>query len=154
MFTSTLESYKHKYSIFLPLKTFYIEYYYHIRFTYLSITEEPKKKLHLSPSACAWINLQQLDSTLDELHGQLLYLIQQIRSNTILVSIINAINQRSTNVPLRTLLARYVKSKFLDSGGSMAAMIKLKLIDEKEPPEWSMQFNLTKHMEISQIQTQ
>ncbi|WZZ63558.1 hypothetical protein YC2023_074928 [Brassica napus] len=56
------------------------------------------------------------------------------RSDTVLVSIINDADQRSADVAFRTLLAPYEKSKFLGSGGSMVARLKLKGIDGRAPP--------------------
>ncbi|KAI3493813.1 hypothetical protein L1887_41020 [Cichorium endivia] len=56
------------------------------------------------------------------------------RSNTVLVSTINDADQGSADVAFRTPLAPYEKSKFLGSGGSMVARLKLKGIDGRAPP--------------------
>ncbi|THG04750.1 hypothetical protein TEA_029578 [Camellia sinensis var. sinensis] len=56
------------------------------------------------------------------------------RSDTVLVSTINDADQGSTDVTFRTPLAPYEKSKFLGSGGSMVARLKLKGIDGRAPP--------------------
>ncbi|WZY93732.1 hypothetical protein YC2023_066061 [Brassica napus] len=56
------------------------------------------------------------------------------RSDTILVSTINDADQGSADVAFRTPLAPYEKSKFLGSGGSMVARLKLKGIDGRAPP--------------------
>ncbi|KAH7859354.1 hypothetical protein Vadar_030489 [Vaccinium darrowii] len=56
------------------------------------------------------------------------------RSDTILVSTINDADQGSADVTFRTPLAPYEKSKFLGSGGSMVARLKLKGIDGRAPP--------------------
>ncbi|GKD38928.1 hypothetical protein Tco_1259135 [Tanacetum coccineum] len=56
------------------------------------------------------------------------------RSDTVLVSTINDVDQGSADVAYRTPLAPYEKSKFLGSGGSMVARLKLKGIDGRAPP--------------------
>ncbi|GKD63242.1 hypothetical protein Tco_1305350 [Tanacetum coccineum] len=56
------------------------------------------------------------------------------RSDTVLVSTINDADQGSADVAYRTPLAPYEKSKFLGSGGSMVARLKLKEIDGRAPP--------------------
>ncbi|KAF7112642.1 hypothetical protein RHSIM_RhsimUnG0208500 [Rhododendron simsii] len=56
------------------------------------------------------------------------------RSDTVLVSTINDADQGSADVTFRTPLAPYEKSKFLGSGGSMVARLKLKGIDGRAPP--------------------
>ncbi|CAN8222465.1 unnamed protein product, partial [Cochlearia groenlandica] len=56
------------------------------------------------------------------------------RDNTVLVSTINDADQGSADVTFRTPLAPYEKSKFLGSGGSMVARLKLKGIDGRAPP--------------------
>ena len=56
------------------------------------------------------------------------------RSDTVLVSTINDADQGSANVAFRTPPAPYEKSKFLGSGGSMVARMKLKGIDGRAPP--------------------
>ncbi|KAI3494169.1 hypothetical protein L1887_41386 [Cichorium endivia] len=56
------------------------------------------------------------------------------RSDTVLVSTINDADQGSADVAFRTPLAPYEKSKFLGSGGSMVARLKLKGIDGRAPP--------------------
>ncbi|WZY93737.1 hypothetical protein YC2023_066066 [Brassica napus] len=56
------------------------------------------------------------------------------RSDTVLVSTINDADQGSADVAFRTPLAPYEKSKFLGSGGSMVARLKLKGIDRRAPP--------------------
>ncbi|KAM7461312.1 hypothetical protein LguiA_029433 [Lonicera macranthoides] len=56
------------------------------------------------------------------------------RSDTVLVSTINDADQGSVDVAFRTPLAPYEKSKFLGSGGSMVARLKLKGIDGRAPP--------------------
>ncbi|WZZ15249.1 hypothetical protein YC2023_108338 [Brassica napus] len=56
------------------------------------------------------------------------------RSDTVLVSTINDADQGSADVAFRTPLAPYEKSKFLGSGGSMVASLKLKGIDGRAPP--------------------
>ncbi|GJX00052.1 hypothetical protein Tco_0183965 [Tanacetum coccineum] len=56
------------------------------------------------------------------------------RSDTVLVSTINDADQGSADVAYRTSLAPYEKSKFLGSGGSMVARLKLKGIDGRAPP--------------------
>ncbi|WZY72138.1 hypothetical protein YC2023_004378 [Brassica napus] len=56
------------------------------------------------------------------------------RSDTVLVSTINNADQGSADVAFRTPLAPYEKSKFLGSGGSMVARLKLKGIDGRAPP--------------------
>ncbi|GJV32922.1 hypothetical protein Tco_1393322 [Tanacetum coccineum] len=56
------------------------------------------------------------------------------RSDTVLVSTINDADQGSADVAYRTPLAPYEKSKFLGSGGSMVARLKLKGIDGRAPP--------------------
>ncbi|KAI3493991.1 hypothetical protein L1887_41200 [Cichorium endivia] len=75
------------------------------------------------------------------------------RSDTVLVSTINDADQGSADVAFRTPLAPYEKSKFLGSGGSMVARLKLKGIDGRAPPEWSLRLNLTQHGETYQVQT-
>ncbi|KAI3480375.1 hypothetical protein L1887_41064 [Cichorium endivia] len=57
-----------------------------------------------------------------------------LRSDTVLVSTINDADQGSADVAFRTPLAPYEKSKFLGSGGSMVARLKLKGIDGRAPP--------------------
>ncbi|WZY99396.1 hypothetical protein YC2023_071725 [Brassica napus] len=54
--------------------------------------------------------------------------------DTVLVSTINDADQGSADVAFRTPLAPYEKSKFLGSGGSMVARLKLKGIDGRAPP--------------------
>ncbi|WZY99618.1 hypothetical protein YC2023_071947 [Brassica napus] len=54
--------------------------------------------------------------------------------NTVLVSTINHADQGSADAAFMTLLAAYEKSKFLGSGGSMVARLKLKGIDGRSPP--------------------
>ncbi|CAN8222166.1 unnamed protein product, partial [Cochlearia groenlandica] len=54
--------------------------------------------------------------------------------DTVLVSTINDADQGSADVTFRTPLAPYEKSKFLGSGGSMVARLKLKGIDGRAPP--------------------
>ncbi len=44
--------------------------------------------------------------------------------------------------------------KSLGSGGSMVARLKLKGIDGRAPPEWSLRLNLTQHGKTHQVQTQ
>ncbi|KAF8389525.1 hypothetical protein HHK36_026220 [Tetracentron sinense] len=56
------------------------------------------------------------------------------RSDTVLVSTINDADQGSADVAFRTPLAPHEKSKFLGSGGSMVARLKLKGIDGRAPP--------------------
>ncbi|KAK4360131.1 hypothetical protein RND71_019083 [Anisodus tanguticus] len=56
------------------------------------------------------------------------------RSDTVLVSTINDADQGSADVAFRTPPAPYEKSKFLGSGGSMVARLKLKGIDGRAPP--------------------
>ncbi|KAI3763437.1 hypothetical protein L1987_53897 [Smallanthus sonchifolius] len=56
------------------------------------------------------------------------------RSDTVLVSTINDADHGSADVAFRTPLAPYEKSKFLGSGGSMVARLKLKGIDGRAPP--------------------
>ncbi|WZZ15205.1 hypothetical protein YC2023_108294 [Brassica napus] len=56
------------------------------------------------------------------------------RSYTVLVSTINDADQGSADVAFRNPLAPYEKSKFLGSGGSMVARLKLKGIDGRAPP--------------------
>ncbi|WZY93701.1 hypothetical protein YC2023_066030 [Brassica napus] len=56
------------------------------------------------------------------------------RSDTVLVSTINDADQGSADVAFRTPLAPYEKSKFLGSGWSMVAWLKLKGIDGRAPP--------------------
>ncbi|KAA0050486.1 hypothetical protein E6C27_scaffold175G001060 [Cucumis melo var. makuwa] len=58
----------------------------------------------------------------------------QRRSDTVLVSTINDADQGLADVALRTPPAPYEKSKFLGSGGSMVARLKLKGIDGRAPP--------------------
>ncbi|WZZ14869.1 hypothetical protein YC2023_107958 [Brassica napus] len=60
--------------------------------------------------------------------------LPRIRSDTVLVSTINDADQGSADVAFRTPLAPYEKSKFLGSGGSMVARLKLKGIDGRAPP--------------------
>ncbi|WZZ00037.1 hypothetical protein YC2023_072365 [Brassica napus] len=50
------------------------------------------------------------------------------------ISTINDADQGSADVAFRTPLAPYEKSKFLGSGGSMVARLKLKGIDGRAPP--------------------
>ncbi|KAG6384046.1 hypothetical protein SASPL_156154 [Salvia splendens] len=56
------------------------------------------------------------------------------RSDTVLVSTINDADQGSADVAFRTPPAPYEKSKYLGSGGSMVARLKLKGIDGRAPP--------------------
>nr|TKS01561.1 hypothetical protein D5086_0000172000 [Populus alba] len=56
------------------------------------------------------------------------------RSDTVLVSTINDADQGLADVASRTPPAPYEKSKFLGSGGSMVARLKLKGIDGRAPP--------------------
>ncbi|KAL9384409.1 hypothetical protein Peur_004571 [Populus x canadensis] len=56
------------------------------------------------------------------------------RSDTVLVSTINDADQGLADVAFRTPPAPYEKSKFLGSGGSMVARLKLKGIDGRAPP--------------------
>ncbi|THG04761.1 hypothetical protein TEA_029589 [Camellia sinensis var. sinensis] len=56
------------------------------------------------------------------------------RSNAVRVLTINDADQGSADVTFRTPLAPYEKSKFLGSGGSMVARLKLKGIDGRAPP--------------------
>ena len=51
------------------------------------------------------------------------------RSDTVLVSIINDVDQGSVDVVFRIPLAFYEKLKFLGSGGSMVVRLKFKGID-------------------------
>ncbi|WZZ15110.1 hypothetical protein YC2023_108199 [Brassica napus] len=55
-------------------------------------------------------------------------------STDVLVSTINDADQGSADVAFRTPLAPYEKSKFLGSGGSIVAWLKLKGIDVRAPP--------------------
>ena len=52
-----------------------------------------------------------------------------------------------------TRSAPYEKSKFLGSGGSMVARLKLKELTEGHYQEWSLWLNLTQHGEAYQVQT-
>ncbi|WZY94025.1 hypothetical protein YC2023_066354 [Brassica napus] len=54
--------------------------------------------------------------------------------DTVLVSTINDADLGSADVAFRTPLAPYEKTKFLGSGGSMVARLKLKGIGGREPP--------------------
>ncbi|KAG6385694.1 hypothetical protein SASPL_154565 [Salvia splendens] len=54
--------------------------------------------------------------------------------DTVLVSTINDADQGSVDVAFRTPPAPYEKSKYLGSGGSMVARLKLKGIDGRAPP--------------------
>ncbi|KAI8530304.1 hypothetical protein RHMOL_Rhmol11G0046300 [Rhododendron molle] len=56
------------------------------------------------------------------------------RSDTVLVSTINDVDQGSADVTFRTLLAPYEKSKFLGSRWSMVARLKFKGIYRRAPP--------------------
>ncbi|PHT97097.1 hypothetical protein BC332_33986 [Capsicum chinense] len=56
------------------------------------------------------------------------------RSDTVRVSTINDADQGSADVAFRPPPAPYEKSKFLGSGGSMVARLKLKGIDGRAPP--------------------
>jgi len=58
----------------------------------------------------------------------------QRRSDTVLVSTINDVDQGLADVASRTPLTPYENSKFLGSGGSMVVRLKLKGIDERAPP--------------------
>lgn len=60
--------------------------------------------------------------------------LEDDRSDTVLVSTINDADQGSADVAFRTPPAPYEKSKFLGSGGSMVARLKLKGIDGRAPP--------------------
>ncbi len=53
----------------------------------------------------------------------------------------------------KTPLAPYEKSKFLGSGGSMVARLKLKGIDGRAHQAWNLRLNLTQHGETHQVQT-
>ncbi|KAG6388930.1 hypothetical protein SASPL_150366 [Salvia splendens] len=57
------------------------------------------------------------------------------RSDIVLVSTINDADQGSADVAFRTPLAPYEKSKYLGSGGSRVARLKLKGIERRAPPE-------------------
>ena len=57
-----------------------------------------------------------------------------LEDDHVLVSTINDADQGSTDVAFRTPLAPFEKSKFLGSGGSMVARLKLKGIDGRAPP--------------------
>ncbi|KAL5696941.1 hypothetical protein ACHQM5_031200 [Ranunculus cassubicifolius] len=72
------------------------------------------------------------------------------RSDTVLVSTINDADQGSADVTFRTPPAPYEKSKFLGSGGSMVARLKLKELTEGHHQEWSLRLNLTQHGETYQ----
>ncbi len=56
------------------------------------------------------------------------------RSDTVVVLTINDANWRSAGVDLMTPRAASGKPKFLGSGGSMVAKLKLKGIDGRAPP--------------------
>jgi len=58
----------------------------------------------------------------------------QRRSDTVLVSTINDVDQGLADVASRTPLTPYENSKFLGSWGSMVVRLKLKGIDERAPP--------------------
>ncbi|KAL0641446.1 hypothetical protein Bca4012_103234 [Brassica carinata] len=71
------------------------------------------------------------------------------RSDTVLVSTINDADQGSADVAFRTPLAPYEKSKFLGSGGSMVARLKLNGIPGGHHQEWSLRLNLTQHGKLT-----
>ena len=56
------------------------------------------------------------------------------RSDTVVVFTVNYADYGSVGVFLLTRSAHYEKSKFLGSGGSMVARLKLKEIDGRAPP--------------------
>src|SRR6201996_9009299 len=56
------------------------------------------------------------------------------RSDTVVVLTINYADEGSGDVTILTRSAPYEKSKFLGSGGSMVARLKLKEIDGRAPP--------------------
>jgi hypothetical protein len=56
------------------------------------------------------------------------------RSDTVVVLTVNDADSGSKGVILLTSWALYEKSKFLGSGGSMVARLKLKGIDGRAPP--------------------
>ncbi|KAI3674200.1 hypothetical protein L2E82_52534 [Cichorium intybus] len=62
-------------------------------------------------------------------------------------------DQGSADVAFRTPLAPYEKSKFLGSGGSMVARLKLKELTEGHHQEWSLRLNLTQHGKLTSLLT-
>ncbi|THF97694.1 hypothetical protein TEA_006787 [Camellia sinensis var. sinensis] len=87
------------------------------------------KKLECSKQAYALDTLAW-----DNIIGFRSYYVGLRDRNTVLVSTINDADQGSADVTFRTPLAPYEKSKFLGSGGSMVARLKLKGIDGRAPP--------------------
>ncbi|KAG7529159.1 hypothetical protein ISN44_Un146g000120 [Arabidopsis suecica] len=97
------------------------------------------KKLECSKQAyaldtLAWDNIIGFRSYCVGLRDRKRKLGARRRSDTVLVSTINDADQGSADVAYRTPLAPYEKSKFLGSGGSMVARLKLKGIDGRAPP--------------------
>ncbi|CAG7888777.1 unnamed protein product, partial [Brassica rapa] len=97
------------------------------------------KKLECSKQAyalytLAWDNIIGFRSYCVGLRDRKRKLGARRRSDTVLVSTINDADQGSADVAFRTPLAPYEKSKFLGSGGSMVARLKLKGIDGRAPP--------------------
>ncbi|KAJ6791526.1 hornerin-like [Iris pallida] len=60
---------------------------------------------------------------------------------------------RDRRMLLLGLRRHLMKSKFLGSGGSMVARLKLKELTEGHHQEWSLRLNLTQHGETYQVQT-
>ncbi|KAM7481001.1 hypothetical protein LguiB_005584 [Lonicera macranthoides] len=87
------------------------------------------KKLECSKQAYALDTLAW-----DNIIGFRSYYVGLWDRNTVLVSTINDADQGSVDVAFRTPMAPYEKSKFLGSGGSMVARLKLKGIDGRAPP--------------------
>ncbi|KAH0987820.1 hypothetical protein GBA52_014997 [Prunus armeniaca] len=97
------------------------------------------KKLECSKQAyaldtLAWDNIIGFRSYSVGLRDRKRKLGARRRSDTVLVSTINDADQGSADVTFRTPPAPYEKSKFLGSGGSMVARLKLKGIDGRAPP--------------------
>ncbi|KAK1310828.1 hypothetical protein QJS10_CPA08g00861 [Acorus calamus] len=85
-----------------------------------------------SPTLCGWGDLGL--PAIDVFINQERKLGDRRRSDTVLDSTINDADQGSVDVAYRTPPAPYEKSKFLGSGGSMVARLKLKGIDGRAPP--------------------
>ncbi|GKE22280.1 hypothetical protein Tco_1433792 [Tanacetum coccineum] len=84
--------------------------------------------------ACDYVGIRDRTFAKDVFINEERKLGARRRSDTVLVSTINDADQGPADVAYRTLLAPYDKSKFLGSGGSMVARLKLKGIDGRAPP--------------------
>ncbi|WZY94030.1 hypothetical protein YC2023_066359 [Brassica napus] len=100
----------------------------------LRLTIEEHQPCHFRSTTIGGVTVGGIPLSKDVFINQERKLGARRRSDTVLVSTINDADQGSADVAFRTPLAPYEKSKFLGSGGSMVARLKLIGIDGRAPP--------------------